>query len=530
MLDFIRQFYDRRVGWVMLGLAITHLLAAVLQDSSWSWIPMIVIGAVAIGLSYHKLEWGLSLAFLELFVGGHGHLFDVDLLGFSLSIREVLFAAVMSVWLVQICRRQLTLKRIPHRDWPFALIGVSIILASIKGFISNQPAAVFDDMNGYLTLLYFLPIISLPWTNEQKRLFLQSLFVGALWVAVTTLAYLFAFTHLPGLASHELYTFVRDTRLAEITLQTSGQIVNLLGASPWYFRVFQQSQASVLVFELLLLAGTFMLWRERNEPLPRLIAVLHVLMLATLVASLSRSFWLGGVAGFVTALIYVALTRPALATLCKRHVQLGLSACLAVLALFVIIVFPLPARPDLSDSSFYRNGDGDTRVVAVSSRWNLLHPMLAEIWQNPIFGSGFGETVTYISDDPRLRAITPNGEVTTYRFEWGYHDFWLKLGLPGLLGFGWLFVTVIAVAYEAVRRGDQNVWMAVGLTSGLVALYVTHIFSPYLNHPIGLGFILFTLPFLSWDRITTIHAEELTTPSPVTLALIKPVAGVLFKE
>jgi hypothetical protein len=43
--------------------------------------------------------------------------------------------------------------------------------------------------------------------------------------------------------------------------------------------------------------------------------------------------------------------------------------------------------------------------------------------------------------------------------------------------------------------GDRA-WLGVGLIASLVMLYVTHIFSPYLNHPLGIGFLLFLVPFM----------------------------------
>jgi hypothetical protein len=45
-------------------------------------------------------------------------------------------------------------------------------------------------------------------------------------------------------------------------------------------------------------------------------------------------------------------------------------------------------------------------------------------------------------------------------------------------------------------------------------LYVTHIFSPYLNHPLGLGFLLFIVPFIDSRRsLLPIHL-----PASVTLS------------
>lgn len=501
MKNFGQQFFDKRLGWVMLGLLLTHLAAALTQASAWSWLPLGAIAIFAAYVSYRKLEWGLALAFLEIFVGGHGHLIDVSVSGFSLSVREVLFGVVMAVWAIQIAQGRVRPKFIAHRDLPLLALGGAVVLATVVGFLQNSPGNAFDDMNGYFTLLYFFPFISITWTNENRRLFLQMFAVAATWVGMTTLVYLYAFTHLPGLASHVLYTFVRDARLAEVTLLTSGRGIQLLGSSPWYFRVFEQSQAISVAFELLLLAATFFLWREPQEKVPKGLWAMHALLIATILASLSRSFWMGSVAAFGLIILLLSLSRPKVVTLIKRHAQLGVTTLVAALTLFVLVAAPLPPRPDLSESSFYKGKDDNTRGVAVSSRWNLLGPMVSEIKAHPLLGSGFGEEVTYISDDPRLRAVDPTGEVTTYRFEWGYHDIWLKMGLLGLFGFGWFFVTVISVAFESVYRRDAQAWITVGLTAGLVMLFVANIFSPYLNHPIGLGYMLFLLPFLPWEAV-----------------------------
>ena len=530
MLDFVRQFYDKRIWWVFGGLFLAHLIAASVQESTWAWLPLIGIGLGTAVASYYRLEWGLAIAFLELFIGGHGHLIDVSVGGFSLSIREVIFAAVMGAWLLLVLLRKVKPEFIPHRDLPFALIGLAVAIAAIKGFATNEAGAAFDDMNGYLTLLYFFPMISLRWNGERRRLLLQTLAIAAIWVAVTTLVYLYAFTHLPGLASHELYTFVRDARLAEVTLQTSGRVVDFLGNAPWYFRVFQQSQIVVAIFELLLLAATFLMWRERHEKLPWFAAGLHALMIAVILASLSRSFWIGCVAGLATILVFVFMTRPVIVTLIKRHAQLAGISLIAAFILFLLVALPLPPRPDLSESSFYKGRDENTREVAVSSRWNLLRPMVDEIWDDPIFGSGFGETVTFTSDDPRLRAVNPSGEVTTYRFEWGYHDLWLKTGILGLLAFGWFFVTTMSVALESVMRRDKRFWIVVGLAAGMVMLYVTHIFSPYLNHPIGLAYLVFILPFFPWEEYQLAQDEAAEEAALQPMSIVKPTIGVAFKQ
>lgn len=532
MSDLMKQFFDKRGWWVLAGLLVAHLIAALVQSTMWSWLPLTMIGLGVFVASYKKLEWGLALAFLEIFIGGHGHLFDVNVGGFSLSVRMVIFAAVMTAYFVQIVQKRLKPQFIGYRDWPFAAIGTAIVLAAAVGFVSNEPRSAFDDMNGYLTLLYFFPMISLPWTNDQKRLLLQTLAISAVWIAGTTLIYLYAFTHLPGKASHLLYTFVRDARLAEITLLTNGRAISLLGNSPWYFRVFQQSQAVVAAFELVLLAGT--LWFTKTmQKFSWPLVVIHILMIATILASLSRSFWIGSAVALVGMVILVASSRPHWITLGKRFSQLGLCTAMALLVLLGLVIVPLPPRPDLSQSSFYKPTDDNTREVAVTSRWNLLGPMVAEIKVHPMLGSGFGETVTYISDDPRLRAVDPTGEVTTYRFEWGFHDLWLKLGILGLFSYAWYLITLLSATIETVRQRDEQAWLALGLGSGLVALFITHIFSPYLNHPIGISLMILVLPFFSWknERLVLSETTEINRSTLLNLRpMVKTEAGVAFKQ
>jgi hypothetical protein len=96
--------------------------------------------------------------------------------------------------------------------------------------------------------------------------------------------------------------------------------------------------------------------------------------------------------------------------------------------------------------------------------------------------------------------------------------------------FGWFFVTTMTVALEAVHRQDKRYWIVVGLAGGVVMLYVTHIFSPYLNHPIGLAFMLFILPFFPWDEHEVAQDEAVEETASTRIPLIKPTIGIAFKE
>ena len=87
-----------------------------------------------------------------------------------------------------------------------------------------------------------------------------------------------------------------------------------------------------------------------------------------------------------------------------------------------------------------------------------------------------------MSDDPRIVPTTANGsgEFTTYAFEWGYLDMILKFGILGTLIYLILIFKVLKKLFV----------INLGFALGLIALLVINIFSPYLNHPLGIGFVI----------------------------------------
>jgi len=127
---------------------------------------------------------------------------------------------------------------------------------------------------------------------------------------------------------------------------------------------------------------------------------------------------------------------------------------------------------------------GLTGEAGASSRWQLLPPLWQEIKQAPIMGQGFGATVTYLTSDPRVLAASPSGVYTTYAFEWGWLDVWLKLGILGLLAYLILFAKIIFAGLKI------NTALSLSLTGGLIILAAVNIFSPYVNHPLGIGYLL----------------------------------------
>jgi O-antigen ligase len=140
--------------------------------------------------------------------------------------------------------------------------------------------------------------------------------------------------------------------------------------------------------------------------------------------------------------------------------------------------------------------------------------MMEAIKDQPVLGHGFGKAITYITDDPRAREINPSGEWTVVAMEWGWLELWIKMGIMGVVGFLYL-------AYGFIRRlwayqSTAHAWMGTALTAMILFIYATHVFSPYLNHPIGLGILLFVVPFLpnkkQAEAISTVSVKNVNAP------------------
>ena len=163
-----------------------------------------------------------------------------------------------------------------------------------------------------------------------------------------------------------------------------------------------------------------------------------------------------------------------------------LTIILSLALSLIIIKFPYPAPAGIFDASSLLS-ERATQLsdeAGASSRWQLLPELWGKIKTAPILGRGFGATVTYKSQDPRILSTNYSGEYTTYAFEWGWLDVWLKIGLLGLLAYISLLSKLI---YDAIKT---NSYLCFSLAAGLIIIFFVNIFSPYFNHPLGIGFLI----------------------------------------
>jgi len=465
-----------------------------------------LLGAAALALAVWRLEWAVWLVLIELIIGSKGYLFFAELFGARISIRIALWSIVMFVWLaktlIALIREKntgaeiksffLNLKTGERRS--FALLALFVFWGFINGLLitHNGLAGAFLDFNGWLFFLLIFPLLSVLRKREDFERLLPLLIAAAIWLAGKTFLLAFIFSHASmDSAAFRLYRWIRTSGVGEITQVKGG-----------FFRIFFQSQIYSLISFFLLSAVLLSLIVKSKLSL--LLKTKNFWLtfcglsffLAVIIFSMSRSFWLGLLAGLplLLPLLYrdtKKLGQSFLKKLSSTIIVFFTALIFSIALVLLTVTFPVPPAIGGFDTNSLLNARLDSGEAAVVSRWELLPKLWQKISASPFLGQGFGTKITYQSSDPR-QLLSPNkGVFTTYTFEWGWLDIWLKLGF---FGFAVYLLLIYQLAKSILKNKTDNfpdTVLASGLFCALIALTVVNFFSPYLNHPLGIGYLIF---------------------------------------
>lgn len=433
-------------------------------------IATLIIAAIVLFLTYKNLENGLLILFAELIIGSKGHLFELG----SVSIRMIIFGIIMLVYLLKLLNKEERLKVIKQiKDFKasryLAILAFFVVTSLVTAIINkNELSNILADFNAWIFFLLIFPILLVyshakPEVYARLKLVVTSAF---LWLGLETFIILYIFTHNLGIMS-DLYLWLRRTGVAEITAT--------LGSWP---RIFIQSQ---IYAAIALVVVPFILNIKKRSTWLLIILAWGICLL-----SMSRSFWLAVLAVLFGALLLQLIFFGWSKLWSKIFIVSGGFLASVILILFVVF-FPIPKPGSFSADSFINRVSLNSGEAAVASRWSLLPVLWHEIIKSPVIGFGYGKTITYKSSDPRVLQNNPNGDYTTYAFEWGYLALWLKFGVLGLLAY---LALTFSTVYQGLTKWRQNDILAGVLSLGLLILLVVNFFTPYLDHPLGIGYLL----------------------------------------
>ncbi len=269
-----------------------------------------------------------------------------------------------------------------------------------------------------------------------------------------------------------VYYWVRDFRIVEIGKLAGSSLV----------RMFVQSQLYAVIALGMLLPQWYKTKISRNDWL------ISVLVVSVIFMSLSRSLWIGAM-----VMIFVFSIS---CKIWKSWKQAGRFAMRAVIVSLVsIAILSLSTASGFIGvvSGIQERSSFTIDEPAMRSRWELWPKMIDAIAQKPWFGYGFGKTITYASSDPKLVKIGVAQQYITSSFEWGYLDLLVKIGIIGTLFFIFFLFQVWRLGWRFAsdsRRNTEISMVYFGLWLGYTSLLVINFFTPYLNHPLGIGFIV----------------------------------------
>jgi len=425
------------------------------------------IVVLLVAIAWKRPTWLVFASIAELVVGGKGYLLFLTFGEIDISLRMILFVIVLLRAASVVLRDWKILRRTVVSNSFLIFVGWLLIAGGIALVRQNSLSSIYSDANAfmYLLLLPAWTILVRPDPNWKQRV-VAIILAGATIIGLKSWLVVLLF----GQDLHsisQMYHWIRNTGVGEITYINAN-----------VYRVFFQSH----IYSLLVLCATLVVFiRQRG---PRWLIIPMAMSAVGVYISLSRSFWLG----FGVALLAICIW------LIKIRAWKSISR---LYILFPLVIFSWAMMVwALSFPGFSLNAGRANTVVsrlqgtdsanAATSRANQIRPLLKSIGHHPIIGSGFGTTVTYISTDPRAPGLR-----TTSAFELGYLDLWLKLGAVGVAVYAFWVIGLW-------RRVSRTPWAGFFLLSG-IALVTVHMTTPYLNHPLGLGWLMLTSLF-SYDR------------------------------
>jgi len=490
------KLFDKNFRSIFFLIILFELLsfAVYLFPGLSNWL-FIILAIVAFIVTLIKLEYGIYLLLAELLLTSKGYLFYFEYQGVTISFRIALWLIIISVWLALklidwFKNKKIDLALVKSRFFPYYLgLFIFIFASLINGLINalinrTEFSNLFFDFNAWLYFLLIFPIYD-AFNNKPNLKVIFQIFLASLsWLSLETLGLLYAFSHNFSLAIFELYGWLRISGVGEITLIQGG-----------FYRIFLQAQIFVLIGIFIYL---FYLSRTLNQKINDkksliIVSLCLATLLATILVSFSRSFWFGLFGGLICWwLLDILVIKIKFRQFIFKNVLLLGALLFSVILVVIIVKFPLPEPTGgfaTTEILALRAGQISDEAAA-ASRWQLLPKLWQKIMEQPIFGSGFGATVTYQTNDPRILESNPTGLYTSYAFEWGWLDLWLKLGLLGVLIYLYLIFQLIYRVLSKKFAPVQNYPLLLSLITGIIVIALVNIFSPYLNHPLGIGYLI----------------------------------------
>lgn len=392
-----------------------------------------------------------TIIVIELVLGGSGRLITI---GPYVSIRYILFfVAIIYLLFKYVSRRFRIKKNVFYID---ILLFMYVIIFSIGiglmcGYEINN---VLISSKGYLYILMYIPF-SIIIDNKGKSKQIYRLFINCSVILALITLTIFVFFYFDD----AVYPF-----LSPILRKFDYGYIALRGGLP---AVFMKTSPFMAITFIIVLINFVNIEKEKNI---YNIFKLMILLLG-IFATMSMGIWIATFIGVIIAIVLFSGKKKIMGI-----ATIGLLVVISLLFLSEYITVSLANRLSSTDSSFIIKFD------------QLL--TLFRLWlEKPMFGYGLGLEITF---------QTELVSRTMVNFELFWIQILVNMGLIGLVVFLRMFTKPIYYTKKLSEEisFEESIQLK-SLIIGLIVLSVISSVNPFLNNPIGIGYLIIVMSTVS---------------------------------
>jgi O-Antigen ligase len=422
----------------------------ILATRDWQSAILTAAAPVALWLSRVRPGWLIWAVFLEVMLGGWGHLLSIG----SLPIRHALLTATLAAWLFNKLLDGDWQLRGGRFAWAVAIFLAFVMVTVLVSLALGHPHALQDGLTPAFLLMLF-PLCDIAARPGGARWLLRVFLIPVLLLAVVQI-----------LLTMGIFVGLLDGhRLAAVFHERIGGVVQITGS---YWRVFIVGsiffQVAILMLVAVRLAGDTILGR-----------IVDLLALSLIVCALlftyTRGYWLTAIIGL---LVLALVTTP------RGRIKWVAGGLVAVLASIVLLLAADVSVVDVFVQRFLLLFNPD-RDISVALRVDLYPRLIARIAERPLFGYGFGLPV----------------ENQLY-YENSYLYYLIKFGFVGLavMAWGWILVLIEGVRLSRARLERWPRAIAAGVVAATVSMLAVAHVNPFINSALGLYFLAWSAAVL----------------------------------
>ena len=395
-----------------------------------------------------RLSFLAYIVVIEMVLGGSGHVIALGplTLKYSLFLISIIYFAVITLTRPY---------KIDERNifyGPVLVFLALLFLSIINGLLHGYPVGdVITATQGYLYFLMIFPFTLFIDNLEKVKEVLRVLNASALILAVMSIL-IFILLYI---APAQVYAIVNP-----VLVKLSYGALEPNGVLP---RVFFRTDPFIAIA---FIHQLFSYVNKHDKKNIRAIVTMAILLLGCL-TTMTMGIWLALVVGIGLCIVF----SPG-----RNKINI-----LLIVILGSIIIF-IPFANSIQQILVKRFSSTDISFIV---KLDQLFTML-NIWiHNFFFGTGYGVTIIF-NNGVMYREIT--------KFELSWLELLVCMGITGFMSFSYILIKTVLNGLRAAGLSTERYSIQIkAMITGVIMLCVMSLVNPFLNNPIGLGYIIIVM-------------------------------------